>query len=153
MENVVTMSHWNGTNNCAIHSRSLVANRIWLANDRHPLVLKMPVNLVQPQKQFVGDYLIFNGNGDELSAEEAAVVVKPPLPPWKHCIWKNEVTSKARYFCAIDLYIISYLQDLHYYIFITGRTDDVINVGTSIVTSRNGKVVKPIIRWLNVLLY
>jgi propionyl-CoA synthetase len=72
---------------------------------------------------------IFNENGDELKAnEEAWLVVKLPLPPGNiRYLGKTKHVSKPVISCN-DYYIMRWFKDEDYYIFITGRTDDVINV-------------------------
>ena len=79
------------------------------------------------------DIRIFNENGEELNAnEEGLVVVKLPLPPGNMLgIWENETRFKASYFSKFDGYYLSGdggYKDEDGYVFITGRTDDVINV-------------------------
>jgi propionyl-CoA synthetase len=93
------------------------------------------------------DIRIFNENGDELSAnEEGLVVVKLPLPPGNMLgIWENEARFKAGYFSKFDGYYLSGdggYKDEDGYIFITGRTDDVINVaGHRLSTAEMEEVV------------
>ena len=79
------------------------------------------------------DIRIFNENGEELKAnEEGLVVIKLPLPPGNMLgIWENKVRFKSSYFSKFDGYYLSGdggYKDEEDYIFITGRTDDVINV-------------------------
>ena len=95
---------------------------------------KMAVKSGSATKAVCGyDIRIFNENGDELNAnEEGLVVVKLPLPPGNMLgIWENEARFKASYFSKFEGYYLSGdggYKDEDDYIFITGRTDDVINV-------------------------
>ena len=109
---------------------------------------KMPVKSGSATKAVCGyDIRIFNENGDELSAnEEGLVVVKLPLPPGNMLgIWENEARFKAGYFSKFDGYYLSGdggYKDEDGYIFITGRTDDVINVaGHRLSTAEMEEVV------------
>ena len=109
---------------------------------------KMPVKSGSATKAVCGyDIRIFNENGDELSAnEEGLVVVKLPLPPGNLLgIWENEARFKAGYFSKFDGYYLSGdggYKDKDGYIFITGRTDDVINVaGHRLSTAEMEEVV------------
>ena len=109
---------------------------------------KMPVKSGSATKAVCGyDIRIFNENGDELSAnEEGLVVVKLPLPPGNMLgIWENEARFKAGYFSKFDGYYLSGdggYKDEEGYIFITGRTDDVINVaGHRLSTAEMEEVV------------
>ncbi|SDG93405.1 propionyl-CoA synthetase [Flavobacterium omnivorum] len=109
---------------------------------------KMPVKSGSATKAVCGyDIRIFNENGDELKAnEEGLVVVKLPLPPGNMLgIWENEVRFKAGYFSKFDGYYLSGdggYKDEEGYIFITGRTDDVINVaGHRLSTAEMEEVV------------
>lgn len=93
------------------------------------------------------DIKIFNENGEELNAnEEGLVVVKLPLPPGNMLgIWANEARFKASYFSKFDGYYLSGdggYKDDEGYLFITGRTDDVINVaGHRLSTAEMEEVV------------
>jgi propionyl-CoA synthetase len=93
------------------------------------------------------DIRIFNENGTELNAnEEGLVVIKLPLPPGNMLgIWENEARFKAGYFSKFDGYYLSGdggYKDEDGYIFITGRTDDVINVaGHRLSTAEMEEVV------------
>ncbi len=109
---------------------------------------KMPVKSGSATKAVCGyDIRIFNENGDELKAnEEGLVVVKLPLPPGNMLgIWENEARFKAGYFSKFDGYYLSGdggYKDEDGYIFITGRTDDVINVaGHRLSTAEMEEVV------------
>jgi propionyl-CoA synthetase len=109
---------------------------------------KMPVKSGSATKAVCGyDIRIFNENGDELKAnEEGLVVVKLPLPPGNMLgIWENEARFKAGYFSKFDGYYLSGdggYKDEEGYIFITGRTDDVINVaGHRLSTAEMEEVV------------
>ena len=109
---------------------------------------KMPVKSGSATKAVCGyDIRIFNENGEELSAnEEGLVVVKLPLPPGNMLgIWENEARFKAGYFSKFDGYYLSGdggYKDEDGYIFITGRTDDVINVaGHRLSTAEMEEVV------------
>ncbi|TDD76359.1 acetate--CoA ligase [Flavobacterium caseinilyticum] len=109
---------------------------------------KMPVKSGSATKAVCGyDIRIFNENGDELKAnEEGLVVVKLPLPPGNMLgIWENEARFKAGYFSKFDGYYLSGdggYEDEDGYIFITGRTDDVINVaGHRLSTAEMEEVV------------
>ena len=109
---------------------------------------KMPVKSGSATKAVCGyDIRIFNENGDELSAnEEGLVVVKLPLPPGNMLgIWENEERFKAGYFSKFDGFYLSGdggYKDEDGYIFITGRTDDVINVaGHRLSTAEMEEVV------------
>ncbi|RTY71518.1 propionyl-CoA synthetase [Flavobacterium sp. LS1P28] len=109
---------------------------------------KMPVKFGSATKAVCGyDIRIFNENGDELSAnEEGLVVIKLPLPPGNMLgIWENEARFKASYFSKFDGYYLSGdggYKDEDGYIFITGRTDDVINVaGHRLSTAEMEEVV------------
>ena len=109
---------------------------------------KMPVKSGSATKAVCGyDIRIFNENGDELKAnEEGWVVVKLPLPPGNMLgIWENEARFKAGYFSKFDGYYLSGdggYKDEDGYIFITGRTDDVINVaGHRLSTAEMEEVV------------
>lgn len=109
---------------------------------------KMPVKFGSATKAVCGyDIRIFNENGDELSAnEEGLVVIKLPLPPGNMLgIWENEARFKASYFNKFDGYYLSGdggYKDEDGYIFITGRTDDVINVaGHRLSTAEMEEVV------------
>ncbi|MFV8378858.1 propionyl-CoA synthetase [Flavobacterium sp. LB3R33] len=109
---------------------------------------KMPVKSGSATKAVCGyDIRIFNENGDELGAnEEGLVVVKLPLPPGNMLgIWENEARFKAGYFSKFDGYYLSGdggYKDEDGYIFITGRTDDVINVaGHRLSTAEMEEVV------------
>jgi propionyl-CoA synthetase len=109
---------------------------------------KMPVKSGSATKAVCGyDIRIFNENGDELNAnEEGLVVVKLPLPPGNMLgIWENEARFKAGYFSKFDGYYLSGdggYKDEDGYIFITGRTDDVINVaGHRLSTAEMEEVV------------
>lgn len=109
---------------------------------------KMPVKPGSATKAVCGyDIRIFNENGDELSAnEEGLVVVKLPLPPGNMLgIWENEARFKTGYFSKFDGYYLSGdggYKDEDGYIFITGRTDDVINVaGHRLSTAEMEEVV------------
>ncbi|MBG6187124.1 acetate--CoA ligase [Flavobacterium sp. CAN_S2] len=109
---------------------------------------KLPVKSGSATKAVCGyDIRIFNENGDELSAnEEGLVVVKLPLPPGNMLgIWENEARFKAGYFSKFDGYYLSGdggYKDEDGYIFITGRTDDVINVaGHRLSTAEMEEVV------------
>jgi propionyl-CoA synthetase len=90
---------------------------------------------------------IFNDNGEELSAhQEGLVVIKLPLPPGHMLgIWDNEERFQASYFSKFDGYYLSGdggYKDEEDYIFITGRTDDVINVaGHRLSTAEMEEVV------------
>ena len=93
------------------------------------------------------DIQIFNENGEELKAnEEGLVVIKLPLPPGNMLgIWENKVRFKSSYFSKFDGYYLSGdggYKDEEDYIFITGRTDDVINVaGHRLSTAEMEEVV------------
>ena len=93
------------------------------------------------------DIRIFNENGEELKAnEEGLVVIKLPLPPGNMLgIWENKVRFKSSYFSKFDGYYLSGdggYKDEEDYIFITGRTDDVINVaGHRLSTAEMEEVV------------
>ena len=93
------------------------------------------------------DIRIFNENGDELKAnEEGLVVIKLPLPPGNMLgIWENQARFKVGYFSKFDGYYLSGdggYKDEDGYIFITGRTDDVINVaGHRLSTAEMEEVV------------
>ena len=109
---------------------------------------KMPVKSGSATKAVCGyDIRIFNENGEELNAnEEGLVVVKLPLPPGNMLgIWENEARFKAGYFSKFDGYYLSGdggYKDEDGYIFITGRTDDVINVaGHRLSTAEMEEVV------------
>jgi propionyl-CoA synthetase len=109
---------------------------------------KMHVKSGSATKAVCGyDIRIFNENGDELKAnEEGLVVVKLPLPPGNMLgIWENEARFKAGYFTKFDGYYLSGdggYKDEDGYIFITGRTDDVINVaGHRLSTAEMEEVV------------
>ncbi|TDE55475.1 AMP-binding protein [Flavobacterium sp. GT3P67] len=109
---------------------------------------KMPVKSGSATKAVCGyDIRIFNENGEELKAnEEGLVVVKLPLPPGNMLgIWENEARFKASYFSKFDGYYLSGdggYKDEDGYIFITGRTDDVINVaGHRLSTAEMEEVV------------
>ncbi|OAB25175.1 propionyl-CoA synthetase [Flavobacterium fryxellicola] len=109
---------------------------------------KMSVKSGSATKAVCGyDIRIFNENGDELNAnEEGLVVVKLPLPPGNMLgIWENEARFKAGYFSKFDGYYLSGdggYKDEDGYIFITGRTDDVINVaGHRLSTAEMEEVV------------
>ncbi|MFV8358176.1 AMP-binding protein, partial [Flavobacterium sp. XS1P32] len=109
---------------------------------------KMKVKSGSATKAVCGyDIRIFNEHGDELSAnEEGLVVVKLPLPPGNMLgIWDNEARFKAGYFSKFDGYYLSGdggYKDEDGYIFITGRTDDVINVaGHRLSTAEMEEVV------------
>lgn len=109
---------------------------------------KMPVKSGSATKAVCGyDIRIFNEHGDELNAnEEGLVVVKLPLPPGNMLgIWENEARFKAGYFSKFDGYYLSGdggYKDEDGYIFITGRTDDVINVaGHRLSTAEMEEVV------------
>ena len=109
---------------------------------------KMPVKSGSATKAVCGyDIRIFNEYGDELKAnEEGLVVVKLPLPPGNMLgIWENEARFKAGYFSKFDGYYLSGdggYKDEDGYIFITGRTDDVINVaGHRLSTAEMEEVV------------
>ena len=109
---------------------------------------KMQVKSGSATKAVCGyDIRIFNENGDELNAnEEGLVVVKLPLPPGNMLgIWENEARFKAGYFSKFDGYYLSGdggYKDEDGYIFITGRTDDVINVaGHRLSTAEMEEVV------------
>lgn len=109
---------------------------------------KMPVKSGSATKAVCGyDIRIFNENGDELKAnEEGLVVIKLPLPPGNMLgIWENEARFKAGYFSKFDGYYLSGdggYKDEDGYIFITGRTDDVINVaGHRLSTAEMEEVV------------
>ena len=90
---------------------------------------------------------IFNDNGEELSAhQEGLVVIKLPLPPGNMLgIWDNEERFQASYFSKFEGYYLSGdggYKDEEDYIFITGRTDDVINVaGHRLSTAEMEEVV------------
>ena len=109
---------------------------------------KMPVKFGSATKAVCGyDIRIFNENGEELKAnEEGLVVIKLPLPPGNMLgIWENEARFKASYFNKFDGYYLSGdggYKDEEGYIFITGRTDDVINVaGHRLSTAEMEEVV------------
>lgn len=109
---------------------------------------KMPVKPGSATKAVCGyDIRIFNENGEELNAnEEGLVVVKLPLPPGNMLgIWENEARFKTGYFSKFDGYYLSGdggYKDEDGYIFITGRTDDVINVaGHRLSTAEMEEVV------------
>ena len=109
---------------------------------------KMPVKSGSATKAVCGyDIRIFNENGEELNAnEEGLVVIKLPLPPGNMLgIWENEARFKAGYFSKFDGYYLSGdggYKDEDGYIFITGRTDDVINVaGHRLSTAEMEEVV------------
>jgi propionyl-CoA synthetase len=109
---------------------------------------KMPVKSGSATKAVCGyDIRIFNENGAELNAnEEGLVVIKLPLPPGNMLgIWENEARFKAGYFSKFDGYYLSGdggYKDEDGYIFITGRTDDVINVaGHRLSTAEMEEVV------------
>ncbi len=109
---------------------------------------KMPVKSGSATKAVCGyDIRIFNEHGDELNVnEEGLVVVKLPLPPGNMLgIWENEARFKAGYFSKFDGYYLSGdggYKDEDGYIFITGRTDDVINVaGHRLSTAEMEEVV------------
>jgi len=109
---------------------------------------KMPVKFGSATKAVCGyDIRIFNENGEELSAnEEGLVVIKLPLPPGNMLgIWENEARFKASYFNKFEGYYLSGdggYKDEDGYIFITGRTDDVINVaGHRLSTAEMEEVV------------
>jgi propionyl-CoA synthetase len=109
---------------------------------------KMPVKSGSATKAVCGyDIRIFNENGTELNAnEEGLVVIKLPLPPGNMLgIWENEARFKAGYFSKFDGYYLSGdggYKDEDGYIFITGRTDDVINVaGHRLSTAEMEEVV------------
>jgi propionyl-CoA synthetase len=108
----------------------------------------MPVKAGSATKAVCGyDIRIFNENGTEQKAnEEGLVVVKLPLPPGNMLgIWENEARFKASYFSKFDGYYLSGdggYKDEEGYIFITGRTDDVINVaGHRLSTAEMEEVV------------
>ena len=109
---------------------------------------KMPVKFGSATKAVCGyDIRIFNENGEELKAnEEGLVVIKLPLPPGNMLgIWENEARFKASYFNKFEGYYLSGdggYKDENGYIFITGRTDDVINVaGHRLSTAEMEEVV------------
>ena len=109
---------------------------------------KMPVKSGSASKAVCGyDIRIFDENGVELNAnEEGLVVIKLPLPPGNMLgIWENEARFKAGYFSKFDGYYLSGdggYKDEDGYIFITGRTDDVINVaGHRLSTAEMEEVV------------
>ncbi|MFV8369046.1 acetate--CoA ligase [Flavobacterium sp. LB2R40] len=109
---------------------------------------KMPVKSGSATKAVCGyDIRIFNENGEELNAnQEGLVVVKLPLPPGNLLgIWENETRFKASYFNKFEGYYLSGdggYKDEDGYIFITGRTDDVINVaGHRLSTAEMEEVV------------
>jgi propionyl-CoA synthetase len=108
----------------------------------------MPVKSGSATKAVCGyDIRIFSENGVELNAnEEGLVVIKLPLPPGNMLgIWENEARFKAGYFSKFDGYYLSGdggYKDEDGYIFITGRTDDVINVaGHRLSTAEMEEVV------------
>ena len=117
-----------------------VIDHWWQTESGWPMVAnslgieQMPVKPGSATKAVCGyDIRIFNENGEELNAnEEGLVVVKLPLPPGNMLgIWKNKARFKASYFSKFDGYYLSGdggYKDEDGYIFITGRTDDVINV-------------------------
>ena len=79
------------------------------------------------------DVRILDMNGDKCAPnEQGAVVIKLPLPPGcLPTIWQNTARFKAGYLAEYDGYYLSgdggYIDD-DGYLFIMGRTDDVINV-------------------------
>ena len=109
---------------------------------------QMPVKSGSATKAVCGyDIRIFNENGEELNPnEEGLVVVKLPLPPGNLLgIWENQARFKASYFSKFDGFYLSGdggYKDEDGYIFITGRTDDVINVaGHRLSTAEMEEVV------------
>ena len=131
-----------------------VIDHWWQTESGWPMVAnslgieKMRVKSGSATKAVCGyDIRIFNENGDELRAnEEGLVVIKLPLPPGNMLgIWENEARFKAGYFSKFDGYYLSGdggYKDEDGYIFITGRTDDVINVaGHRLSTAEMEEVV------------
>ncbi|MCF6141749.1 acetate--CoA ligase [Flavobacterium sp. K77] len=118
----------------------MIANSIGIA--------ALPVKPGSATKAVCGyDIRIFDENGKELSAnEEGLVVIKLPLPPGNLLgIWENEARFQASYFSKFDGYYLSGdggYKDEDGYLFITGRTDDVINVaGHRLSTAEMEEVV------------
>lgn len=93
------------------------------------------------------DIRILDENGEEQpSNTEGAVVIKLPLPPGcLPTLWNNDIRFKESYLSRYEGYYLAgdggYI-DEDGYIFITGRTDDVINVaGHRLSTSDIEEVV------------
>lgn len=93
------------------------------------------------------DIRIMDANGQEQSAnEEGAVVIKLPLPPGCFpTLWNDDERFIKSYFSTFEGFYLAGdggYKDEDGYIFITGRTDDVINVsGHRLSTSTIEEVV------------
>ncbi|WP_020410067.1 propionyl-CoA synthetase [Hahella ganghwensis] len=90
-----------------------------------------PGSATKPTPGFLVEILDAEGNACQ-AGEQGAVAVKLPLPPGcLPTIWRNPERFRAGYLNAFDGYYVSgdggYI-DEDGYLFIMGRTDDVINV-------------------------
>ena len=115
--------------------RPLVADRDGLADRRQPAGLEpLPIKPGSPTKPVPGwDVRILDESGaDRTAGEDGAIVIKLPLPPGAlPTLWNDDDRYVRSYLSAFDGYYLTgdggHI-DEDGYLYVMGRTDDVINV-------------------------